>query len=91
MEKSSPEERKNYILMKKIRPWLNHTVMFRRKSVACSDVITELGIFGGILAIDGQIKLNVTGGNILKSKVPTSEDGGVVVGHAVFDAIMIAA
>lgn len=65
--------------------------MFRRKSVACSDVITELGIFGGILAIDGQIKLNVTGGNLLKSKVPTSEDGGVVVGHAVFDAIMIAA
>ena len=38
--RSTPEDRKKYILMRKIRPWLNHTVMFRRKSLECSDVIT---------------------------------------------------
>ena len=86
--KSTPEERKNYILMRKIRPRLNHTVMFRRKSLECSDVITEAGFFGGILSVDGQIKLNVTGGNLIKSKIPTSEDGGVVIGHTVLDSIL---
>lgn len=90
LEGSTPLERKKYVLMKKIRPFLNHTVMFRRKLVECSDVITELGIFGGILSVDNQIIRNVTGGCLLKSKVPTSEDGGVVAGFAVFDCLMIA-
>lgn len=74
--------------MRKIEKWLNHTVMYRRASLQCHDVLTEVGVFGGILSVDGQIKLNVTGGNMIKSKVPSSEDGGVVIGDAVFDALM---
>ena len=76
--------------MRKIRPYLNHTVMFRMKSVECSDVITEIGVFGGILSVDNKIIKNVTGGCFIKSKVPTSEDGGIIAGYTVFDCLMLA-
>jgi hypothetical protein len=89
LNNSTPEQRRNYVLMQKIHPFLNHTVMFMRKSINVSDVITELGIFGGIVSYEGKITNIDVGGNLIKSKIPISEDGGVVIGHAVFDSLMI--
>jgi hypothetical protein len=40
-------------------------------------------------SVERKIKTIVVGHNIIKFKIPISLNGGIVIGHSVFDSLMI--
>ena len=81
----TPEERSAYILMDRIRPSVNPTTILRNSTEKDIEAVSELGIYGVILAIDGDVVLNEETGWLLRTKPEESDEGGVVSGYSVLD------
>nr|CAX69328.1 glutathione synthetase [Schistosoma japonicum] len=83
-------ERKFYILMKRIQPYtfenyiLNSSSMFEESKAR--KMVTEMGIFGAILARKNHIFLNECSGHLLRSKPLESNEGGIVAGFGCLDS-----
>ena len=88
LSRMPPSERSAYILMDRIHPAVNPTTILRNSAVKDISAVSELGIYGVILASShgGEIVLNEQVGWLLRTKPEDSDEGGVVSGYSVLDA-----
>ncbi|XP_019886911.1 glutathione synthetase [Ooceraea biroi] len=86
------QERTAWILMDRIFPALQTNYLIRaaeepsRDNVDLSDVVTELGIYGVIVGDSNQIMLNEEVGHILRTKLASEDEGGIVAGVGAIDS-----
>ena len=65
------------------------TAMVREGSVSEVEALSELGVFGSYVEVDGRVVLNAQPGHLLRTKAATSDEGGVAAGFAVLDSPML--
>ncbi|KAH9578554.1 hypothetical protein MS3_00004729, partial [Schistosoma haematobium] len=74
-------ERKLYVLMERIQPYIFENSILNSTSASgelnVKKMVTELGIFGAILACKDEIFLNEFSGHLLRSKPLESNEGGI--------------
>ena len=86
LQSMSTQERPAFILMDRIRPSINaNCQIFRSSQVSVIDAVSELGVYGTILAKNDEILLNEQVGWLLRTKPVESDEGGVVSGYSVLD------
>lgn len=80
-----------YILMEIINPPTYENQILRQGKVLRERIILELGIFGTILFNEetGDILSNENAGHLLRSKVSSSNEGGVAAGFGCLDNIVL--
>ena len=81
----SPMERSTFILMDRIRPAVVNTTILRSGEKKDISGVSELGIYGVILAREDTIVLNEQVVYLLRTKPQESDEGGVVSGYSVLD------
>ncbi|CAH8562502.1 unnamed protein product [Schistosoma turkestanicum] len=83
-------DRKFYVLMERIRPYIFENSILNSTSsseeLTVKKMVTELGIFGAILARKDEIYLNEVSGHLLRSKPLESNEGGIVAGYGCLDS-----
>lgn len=75
-----------YILMQRIMPPINRSVLVRNGEAVESNSLQELGIYGTFIRVGGEVMLNETAGHLVRTKMETSNEGGVAAGFAVLDS-----
>jgi len=75
-----------YILMQRIEPPLNRTLFLRNGEATWADSLSELGVYGTLVTVGDVTVLNETAGHLLRTKLATSDEGGVAAGFAVLDS-----
>lgn len=75
-----------YILMQRIKPASNKSVMIRAGKYRVEDTLSELGVYGVFLKVQGDIVVNECVGHLVRTKSSTSDEGGVAAGFAVLDS-----
>lgn len=86
LQSMSPQERSAFILMDRIRPSITPKCQIIRSSqVKEINALSELGVYGTILAKGDEILLNERVGWLLRTKPEESDEGGVVSGYSVLD------
>uniref|UniRef100_A0A0A9YXE9 Glutathione synthetase n=1 Tax=Lygus hesperus TaxID=30085 RepID=A0A0A9YXE9_LYGHE len=83
------KERQAYILMGLISPRPTQNYLVSRASgdvPALETVVSELGIYGVILGSSKEILTNYQAGHMLRSKLSTSNEGGLAVGSGYLDS-----
>ncbi|KAL4427350.1 hypothetical protein ABPG74_002321 [Tetrahymena malaccensis] len=89
LEKLTPSERKNYILMEKIIPKPSITFMIRNRKLEVAPSISELGIISYFISDSQKIIHNKAGGYLVRTKRYFDDEGGVNAGYSVIDGLMI--
>ncbi|KAL1457123.1 hypothetical protein WDU94_001784 [Cyamophila willieti] len=81
------QERSAWILMEKIIPPVQSNYLIRADSaIQCSDIVSELGIYGVIIGDKNHIISNRQVGHMLRSKASTADEGGVAGGAGALDS-----
>jgi hypothetical protein len=75
-----------FILMQKILPPAQSSVMVRNGVWKRADTVSELGIYGTFLKKGGEVLLNEEVGHLVRTKTTDSNEGGVAAGFAVLDS-----
>ncbi|XP_057962437.1 glutathione synthetase, chloroplastic [Malania oleifera] len=78
-----------YILMQRIFPTISPTYLIRDGVCHKEEVISELGIYGAYLRNNEKVIVNDHSGYLLRTKVSSSNEGGVAAGFAVLDSIYL--
>ncbi len=83
-------ERAGHILMERLHPPAQQALMVRGGVVVAAQATCELGVYGVFLGAGGRAAplLNGCGGTLLRTKVESSDEGGVAAGFAVIDSVM---
>jgi glutathione synthase len=80
------EKLASYILMQKIQPPRNSSVLVRDGKFTVEDTLSELGIYGAYLKVGKEVRINECSGHLLRTKTASSNEGGVAAGFAVLDS-----
>ncbi|XP_051161209.1 glutathione synthetase-like [Leptopilina boulardi] len=82
------KERSGWILMDRIFPPLlkNYIIRAGNEENKPQDVICELGIYGVIIGNKNEIKINEQVGHLLRTKLSSSNEGGIVAGAGAIDS-----
>lgn len=91
LDRLTPEERAAYILMEKICPPPFESHFVRDGQVVRGAAVFELGVYGVFLG-DGECRrvlLNESVGHLLRTKLATSQEGGVAAGFAVLSSPLL--
>ncbi|KAK3119285.1 hypothetical protein QOZ80_9BG0717230 [Eleusine coracana subsp. coracana] len=89
LQKEQGESLAAYILMQRIFPKASLTPLVRG-GVCFEDLtISELGIFGGYLRNKDRVIMNNPCGYLMRTKVSSSNEGGVATGFAVLDSVYL--
>ncbi|ANB15487.1 glutathione synthase [Sugiyamaella lignohabitans] len=80
-----------YILMELIEPAENKNKILRMGEVYSGNVVSELGVFGGVLwdTKTGESYLNSNSDWLLRTKLETSDEGGVAAGFGCIDSVYL--
>lgn len=80
-----------YILMELIKPANHENVILRQGEIISDNIISELGTFGTALFNEdsGEIYENEYAGWLLRSKVSSSDEGGVAAGFGCVDSVYL--
>ncbi|CAN4108692.1 unnamed protein product [Withania somnifera] len=78
-----------YILMQRIFPNVSHSILMREGIPHKEQTISELGIYGSYLRNKTEVLINQQSGYLMRTKVSTSNEGGVAAGFAVLDSIYL--
>ncbi|XP_047310495.1 glutathione synthetase, chloroplastic [Impatiens glandulifera] len=78
-----------YILMQRIFPTVSSTLLMREGVCHKEKAISELGIYGAYLRNKEKVILNEKSGYLMRTKVSSSNEGGVAAGFAVLDSIYL--
>uniref|UniRef100_A0A1D1XUY7 glutathione synthase n=1 Tax=Anthurium amnicola TaxID=1678845 RepID=A0A1D1XUY7_9ARAE len=78
-----------YILMQRIFPTSTLTYLVRDGICHQDYAVSELGIYGAYLRNKDKVILNDQSGYLMRTKVSTSNEGGVAAGFAVLDSIYL--
>ncbi|KAJ1974368.1 Glutathione synthetase [Dimargaris verticillata] len=80
------EEREAYILMDLIKPPVISNLLVHQGLAQKGEVISELGIYGVWLSDHDHVYLNESAGHILRTKVASSNEGGIAAGFGAIDS-----
>lgn len=83
------QDRVAWILMNKIHPPIHKSHMIRPEnnmSTESQELVSELGIFGVIIADENNVYLNKQSGHMLRTKLATANEGGVASGLGACDS-----
>lgn len=83
------KDRVAWILMDKIHPPIHKSYMIRPDnsiSIEPQELVSELGIFGIIIANGNDIYVNKQSGHMLRTKLATANEGGVATGLGACDS-----
>ena len=90
------EERSAYILMELIHAPTTTNILVRNGESFHQEVVSELGIYGIWLSKEDPLQMNQTqiicnevGGHLLRTKMASSNEGGVAAGFAVLDSPLL--
>ncbi|KAJ8901232.1 hypothetical protein NDN08_007081 [Rhodosorus marinus] len=86
LKRMSATELNAYILMERIRPAMNESILVRNGLYVKGMSVFELGMFGVYLVKNGAVLRNSTSGHLLRTKLSAVDDGGVAAGVAVVDS-----
>lgn len=80
-----------YILMELIHPPQIKNKILRNGTPHLGEIVSELGVFGGILwnSQTGECKFNKQDGWLLRTKLQSSDEGGVAAGFGCIDAVYL--
>lgn len=83
-----PEERSAWILMDRITPpaQMNYLIRSGKNKIQFDQVISELGIFGVVIGDKDRVLVNKQVGHMFRTKLTTSNEGGLMSGTAVCDS-----
>lgn len=86
-EMKDPAERSAYILMERLAPptATNYLVQPGMLSIQPVEVVSELGIFGVVLGSKEDILISNEAGYLLRTKLSSSNEGGVARGLSALD------
>jgi glutathione synthase len=74
------------ILMQRILPPVNQSIMVRLGKSTVTETLSELGIYSTYLRKGDEVLLNREAGHLVRTKAATSDEGGVAAGFAVLDS-----
>ena len=74
------------ILMQRILPPVNQSIMVRLGKATVAETLSELGIYSTYLRKGDKVLLNREAGHLVRTKAATSDEGGVAAGFAVLDS-----
>ncbi|GIL90454.1 hypothetical protein Vretifemale_18104 [Volvox reticuliferus] len=86
MLKVGGEQLSAYILMQRILPPANRSVLVRNGQWSESETLNELGIYGTFVRHGKNVLLNEQSGHLVRTKTSSSNEGGVAAGFAVLDS-----
>ncbi|KAL5770841.1 hypothetical protein ACOSP7_014995 [Xanthoceras sorbifolium] len=89
LRKEGTEEDAAYILMQRIFPSVSPTFLMRDGICHKDHAISELGIYGAYLRSKEKVIVNEQCGYLMRTKVASSNEGGVAAGFAVLDSIYL--
>ncbi|CAG9463273.1 unnamed protein product [Pedinophyceae sp. YPF-701] len=76
-----------YILMERIRPPVNKTLFLREGVWAEGDSLSEVGVYGAYVRVGSDAPaVNCAAGTLIRTKLESSNEGGVAAGFAVLDS-----
>jgi len=79
------------VLMERILPPPQPAILVRRGQVSTGPTLSELGVFGAFLAVEGHnttatVLINEYAGHILRTKSDGVDEGGVATGYSVLSS-----
>ncbi|KAK8586729.1 hypothetical protein V6N13_085754 [Hibiscus sabdariffa] len=89
LRKEGSEEDAAYILMQRIFPAVSPTFLIRDGICHKDHAISELGVYGAYLRNKEKVIMNDQCGYLMRTKVSSSNEGGVAAGFAVLDSIYL--
>ncbi|KAL9320305.1 hypothetical protein ACSQ67_012144 [Phaseolus vulgaris] len=89
LQKAGSEEDAAYILMQRIFPATFPAILVRDGNWSTGHVIAEAGIFGTYLRNKDKIIINNESGYMVRTKVSSSYEGGVLPGFGVVDTVYL--
>ncbi|KAH0923540.1 hypothetical protein HID58_023558, partial [Brassica napus] len=89
LQKEGEEENAAYILMQRIFPKVSNVFLVREGVYHRDQAISELGIYGAYLRNKERVIINEQSGYLMRTKVSSSDEGGVAAGFAVLDSIYL--
>ncbi|CAI9785531.1 unnamed protein product [Fraxinus pennsylvanica] len=89
IEKEGSDENAAYILMQRIFPTLSPAILMQQGISRKDHVISELGVYAAYLRNKTKVIINEECGYLLRTKVSSSNEGGVVAGFGVLDSIYL--
>ncbi|CAD6255948.1 unnamed protein product [Miscanthus lutarioriparius] len=89
LQKEQGESLAAYILMQRIFPKASLTPLVRGGDWFEDLTISELGIYGAYLRNKDKVILNNQSGYLMRTKVSSSNEGGVAAGFAVLDSVLL--
>ncbi|XP_068497955.1 glutathione synthetase, chloroplastic-like [Phaseolus vulgaris] len=89
LQKSGSQEDAAYILMQRIFPTISAAVLMRNGCLSKDHAISELGIFGTYLRNKDKVIINKPSGYLMRTKMSSSDEGGVASGFAVLDSLYL--
>nr|KJB18699.1 hypothetical protein B456_003G066300 [Gossypium raimondii] len=89
LQKEGSEEDAAYILMQRIFPAVSPTFLIRDSICHKDHAISELGVYSAYLRNKESVIMNDQCGYLMRTKVSSSNEGGVAAGFAVLDSIYL--
>ncbi|CAN8255708.1 unnamed protein product [Cochlearia groenlandica] len=89
LQKEGDEENAAYILMQRIFPKVSNMFLVREGVYHKDEAISELGVYGAYLRNKERVIVNEQSGYLMRTKVSSSNEGGVAAGYAVLDSIYL--
>ncbi|OMP01138.1 Glutathione synthase, substrate-binding, eukaryotic [Corchorus olitorius] len=89
LQKDGSEEDAAYILMQRIFPTVTPTFLMRDGICHKDHAISELGVYGTYLRNKERVIINDQSGYLMRTKISSSNEGGVAAGFAVLDSIYL--
>ncbi|XP_027352818.1 glutathione synthetase, chloroplastic-like [Abrus precatorius] len=89
LQRAGSQEDAAYILMQRIFPTTSAAVLMRNGCWHKDRAISELGIFGSYLRNKDKIIMNKQSGYLMRTKISSSDEGGVAAGFAVLDSVYL--
>jgi len=88
IEKLSSKELSAFILMERVRPPISNNFILREGKIYTDEpMISELGIYSVFLSdANGKILLDEEAGHLLRTKLATTNEGGVAAGASALDS-----
>ncbi|XP_020211701.1 glutathione synthetase, chloroplastic [Cajanus cajan] len=89
LQKADSQEDAAYILMQRIFPTISKAVLMRDGRWHKEHAISELGIFSTYLRNKDKVIINKQSGHLMRTKISSSDEGGVAAGFAVLDSVYL--
>ncbi|CAD8206062.1 unnamed protein product [Paramecium pentaurelia] len=89
LQKLTPEQRTEFIVMERIKPIPRIGFMMRRGQLDIQAVISEISVIGYFINDGEKILVNEVGGYLVRTKRYLDNEGGVAAGYAVVDSFMV--